>query len=421
MSPKTFRGRSLDEAREAAIAELGPGATIVATRKIAKPSVLGLFRHDEFEVVATPRPAPAPTPAPSPRPIDAFIARPASPFSEEARATSRVPTEVELIRAEVRNEVRALRSMFLRSQQQAGADERLSDATRRELEAELAELSDLIGGLRADQEREPTGGLKRALAAAGLEGQVARVLAKRVRERGDDRAIEESFRAAVLEQASIGAWPLETQGRTLIALVGPTGVGKTTTAAKLAAYARRTLGKSVTLVGCDSFRVGALEQLERFGALLGADVTTAKNRHGLEEAIDASRADVIIVDTAGRGPSQKDGVESSLPRVRAGEGEVVRNKHVLLCVPAALREVDARAIARFFHACAPTGVVVTKLDETTAPSGLLHAPYAAKLPLAAVCFGQRVPEDIAPASHKLVLDAICPPQPSRKAARHAAA
>jgi flagellar biosynthesis protein FlhF len=420
-TPKTFRGRSLQEAHNAAIAEFGAGAVVVATRKLSKQGVLSLFQGEEYEVVATPKPAPvAASPDTRARPIDAFIARPPSPFAEAARLEPGTLSEMDSIRVEVRNEVRALRSMIARTQvAQSSSEDRALEATRRELEAELAELAELIGDLRSEHERDIPAQLKRLLASAGIEGNTARMLARRVRERGDGRAVPESFRAALLESLRVGAWPLESRERSLVALVGPTGVGKTTTAAKLAAHARLDLGKSVALIGCDGFRVGAVEQLERFGALLGADVRFAKNRHGLEEAIASTKADVIIVDTAGRGPAERDGVESSLPRVRVGKGESIAHKHVMLCVPAALREVDAKAIGRFFQACGPTGIIVTKLDETTAPSGLLHAPFATKLPLSAVCFGQRVPEDIAAASHKIVLDAICP-APSKRPARSAA-
>jgi flagellar biosynthesis protein FlhF len=89
-------------------------------------------------------------------------------------------------------------------------------------------------------------------------------------------------------------------------------------------------------------------------------------------------------------------------------------RHVLVCMPAATRAVDATRIAKAFSAASPTAIAITKLDETDSPSGLVHAAFAAKLPLSVLCAGQRVPEDIAPATMGAVLDAVIPRTQARK-------
>jgi flagellar biosynthesis protein FlhF len=221
-----------------------------------------------------------------------------------------------------------------------------------------------------------------------------------VRERGDDTAVVESFKAVLCDLVRTTSFPLSKPGKLLLSLVGPTGVGKTTTAAKLAAFAILQQKRSVTLVSSDTFRVGATPQLERFAQILGAELT--------------SNPDVVIIDTAGR-PDGRDDIELSLARAGARNGDVERR--MLLCVPAALREVDARRLAKSFAPCQPTELCVTKLDETSAPSGLVHAAVASKLPLSTLCFGQRVPEDFSPAHPKVILDALTGTQKAR-AARH---
>ena len=75
-------------------------------------------------------------------------------------------------------------------------------------------------------------------------------------------------------------------------------------------------------------------------------------------------------------------------------------------MPAATRAVDATRIVKSFAATAPTALAITKLDETDTPSGLVHAAFAAKLPLSVLCAGQRVPEDITAATMGGVLDAV---------------
>ncbi len=401
MNHLTFRGRTLEEAKKAAEEALGGNVVVLATRKTQKKGgLLGLLSTAEFEVTVR-----APEPAKAARP---------HPFSDSARASA--PNEdSEALRAEVRNEVRTLRALFARN----GEHERSTlEPIAREIEAELGELHEILLDMQAERDHEAPQQLKRLLAAAGIEGGFARVVARKVQERGDEASAVESLKAVLCDLIRTAPFPLARGGKKLIALVGPTGVGKTTTAAKLAAHAILDQRRTVKLISCDSYRVGAVEQLERFAQLLGAEFCSVKTRHGLEEALLSSSTDVTIIDTAGR-PGDRDDIESALPRVGHRNGAMERD--ILLCLPAALREIDARRLARAFHGCHPTGLVMTKLDETTAPSGLVHAPLATKLPLAALCFGQRVPEDIAPAHPKAVLDALIPPTKKAQSWRSAAA
>ena len=83
-------------------------------------------------------------------------------------------------------------------------------------------------------------------------------------------------------------------------------------------------------------------------------------------------------------------------------------RHVLLCLPAALRAQDATATVRAFAALEPTALVVTKLDETSTPSGLVHGTIASQLPVSVLCAGQSVPEHIAQATMTAILDQVMP-------------
>ncbi len=395
MSQMTFRGRTLEEACKAAEQTLGAGYVVLATKRTQKTALFGLLTSPEFEVTAAAKEKHAPQPKPH-------------VFADSARFTmQRERDDIDGLRTEVRNEVRTLRALFARN----AADERASiEPLAREIEAELGQLHGILLDMQADRGgREASAPLKKLLSAAGIEGSFARTLARKVDERGDAKSTSETFKAVICEMVPTTAHPLARPGRLQIALIGPTGVGKTTTAAKLAAYAILEQKRSVKLISCDAFRVGAIEQLERFAKLLGAEFCSVKTRHGLEEALLGSNAEVVIIDTAGR-PGGANDIESALHRVgKAGPNE----RETLLCLPAALREVDARRLARQYAPCHPTALVVTKLDETAQPSGLVHAPLATKLAVAALCFGQRVPEDISAAHPKAILDALCP-APTRK-------
>ncbi len=392
MSLQTFRGRSIEEAKSSAERVLGRDYVVLSSRRVEKSKLFGLSQSHEYEVTAAPK-----TNLDQPSRTNPFAAARRDVAMESGN-------ELQAIRSELRNEVRSLRNLFNRAQ----PEEQRGTQLAKELESELGLMQEMLLDLQTDRDREPSAKLKRMLASAGIEGIAARTIAKLVRERGDDSAVGQTFRAVICDLVRTAALPLAEEGRTLISLIGPSGVGKTTTAAKLAAVAMVEQGRSVTLVTSDSYRVGATPQLERFASLLGAEFCVVKTRHGLEEAIVTALTDVVIIDTAGR-PGERDDIELSLSKVGPRNLNMVRR--TILCLPAALREVDARRLAKSYAPCNPTELCITKLDETSAPSGLVHAPIATKLPISTLCFGQRVPEDLGEAHPKAILDALIPSPP----------
>jgi flagellar biosynthesis protein FlhF len=192
-------------------------------------------------------------------------------------------------------------------------------------------------------------------------------------------------------------------------------VGKTTTLAKLATRAKMEK-KSVTLVTCDTFRVGGVEQMKRYASLLDLRHEVARDAKSLAAVLASSESDVILVDTSGR-PFRADSAEGLLipERFAALDGASALTRHVLLCMPASVRWVDAVRTAKSFAAAKPMAIAITKTDETGAPSGLVHAALASKLPLSILCTGPRVPEDIEPATSSAVVERVCGQTKSGKA------
>lgn len=177
----------------------------------------------------------------------------------------------------------------------------------------------------------------------------------------------------------------------IFALVGATGVGKTTTIAKLAArYALRNRAEDIALVTTDNFRVGAREQLEIFGQILGAPVYHAADSAALSEIIRGlADKKLVLIDTAGMSPR-----DSSLMQQLSCLGEADQDIGVLLTVPANAQSGSMQEMVDAFRATRPTACILTKMDEATSLGGAISFVIRAGLPLAYVANGQRVPEDL---------------------------
>jgi flagellar biosynthesis protein FlhF len=191
--------------------------------------------------------------------------------------------------------------------------------------------------------------------------------------------------------------------RQLIACVGPSGAGKTTTLAKLAARARLEHSRSVGIVSLDTYRVGAVEQWQRYSQLLGLPFSVARTSAEFQVAIQGSNCDLLLVDTSGRGLSEESvswPLLDCLPFVERHE------LHVLVVLPAWLRARDAEQVVRTYSDVRPTGAIFTKTDETVQQGGIVQAVLGSDLPVTYICNGPRVPEDIRDASAEIVLKGL---------------
>ena len=173
-------------------------------------------------------------------------------------------------------------------------------------------------------------------------------------------------------------------------LVGPTGVGKTTTIAKLAANFAMLDKRSVGLVTVDTYRIAAVEQLRAYANIMGIDLAVAYTPDELRRAVDAmADRDLILIDTAGR--SQHHAMHMAELRAFL---EALEEPEVHLVVSATTRLVDMQHIVERFRATGFRRLIVTKLDETRAYGSLYMLPRWAGVPLAYLTTGQSVPDDI---------------------------
>jgi flagellar biosynthesis protein FlhF len=177
----------------------------------------------------------------------------------------------------------------------------------------------------------------------------------------------------------------------IFAVVGPTGVGKTTTIAKLAArFALTSKPEDVALVTTDTFRIAAREQLETFGEILGAPVYHAADSTRLAEILKMlGGRRLVLIDTAGMG--QRD---VRLARQLSWLSSADSRVKVMLALPANTQTPALQEIVEAFMVARPSACILTKTDEATSLGGAISALIRNGLPLAYVANGQRVPEDL---------------------------
>jgi flagellar biosynthesis protein FlhF len=199
--------------------------------------------------------------------------------------------------------------------------------------------------------------------------------------------------------------------RHVVALVGPTGVGKTTTLAKIAARAILETRKKVALLSVDVYRIGAQEQLARYGEIMNVPVLVARDRAELGRAAERVRdADLVLVDTAGR--SSPEDVARQADLVRTLPGVLLH-----LVVSAAAGPQQLAAVGDAWRALRPDRLVFTKLDEAVGPGAILSAAVRVGRPTACIADGQRVPEDLHAATGRQLVELVTGPADAPPAPR----
>lgn len=320
-------------------------------------------------------------PAPAPRAPRPAARRQPAANSDERPATA-LPASRHSIDSErfdaVTEEVRGLRSL---------------------LELQLSDLA--FGDLARRQPARAT--LVRRLGSLGLTRSISREIAEQV---ADGLEPGLAWKSA-LETLAARLQPVATEVADfegVVALLGPTGVGKTTTIAKIAArHVLRYGPRGVALVTTDSFRVGAHEQLRTFGRIMDIPVRVANDAGELRQALDQfGDRRLVLVDTAGisqrdvRFAAQVNMLQSGSPLMR-----------VYLVLSAASQWLVLDETVRAFGGQHVDGAMITKLDESAGLGGVLSVLVRYSLPLAYVSDGQRVPEDLAPAEpQRLVTRAV---------------
>ncbi len=383
MKIKRFFAKDMRQAIQKVREALGPDAVILSNRSVeGGVELVAAIDYDESSVVAAAASPSRPEDPAAPSVVAAPVTEKPPPPVQQERPQASPPPRVEWsqdpILVEMRREMQALRRM---------------------MENELSELTWNSMGEHKPNMQE----LLRRLMSMGLSPDICREAVARL---GQIDHVEQAWRKLLYNLA--GALPvadgdlLEQGGA--VAIVGPTGVGKTTTVAKLAArFCLRHGSRNVALITTDNFRIGAREQLNTYARILDVPVRSAGSIDELNSALNAfCDKRLVLIDTAGM--SQRDvQLNEQLAMLKAGN-QPVRS---FLALPATTQQRSLEQAIKAFSAVPLDACILTKMDEAASIGNVLSAVIRSELPVAFTTDGQKVPEDLQLARpHSLISHAV---------------
>lgn len=403
--------------------ELGPNAFILSTRRISRKDKFGRVKtlievsaaSDVVEVG-----------------LNGQGAVPGLVAPANARASGggdhgsgvlaqRLPHSESDVLASLQSQVELLKSDLasFRGRQPAQALETIKE--------EIHELKDLVGFV-TDQWAEETAkdrgpilsALFRRLKRSDVDHRLAtKLIAVTSRELAKCAKIDERESLKVLfdvmKRQTLTAGPIELleSGPKTVVLIGPTGVGKTTTLAKIAAHYSMFLKKKVGLLTIDTFRIGAVEQLRTYANILELPLKVADTPEQMRRFIaDFCDMELVLIDTGGRSQKDKDKMAELLSFV-GGRDDMYHEVHLLLS--GATKNRDLVEITREFGKVPTDYVIFTKLDECNSFGGILNEILWTQKPVSYLTTGQSVPDDIEVAEAGRIVEFVLTNTFSKKA------
>lgn len=418
MKLKRFEALTLQEALQAVKAELGLDAVIISTRRISKNGgIFGLLTQQMIEVTAAVDPPKSREHLPQ-LPIPDMVQREVTAQERLARTLARYespkeeavqlapPTFEEHFQAAtlldpLTEQLTALRAE-VKGMQEGGADTfAMISPLRQEIEQVRTMMEGLVSdrvGSRVASFPAPLQAYYQVLMNKGISPEFSYGLLRSVSETlGESGLTQEDMVEEVLKekmaQALTVSGPLTAPGDVpkMVMLVGPTGVGKTTTVAKLAShFSQRIPNVKTVIITVDTYRVAAVEQLRVFARILKVPLEVAVTPDELPACVARHRdAGLILIDTAGRSPLDPVGQQELLSLSRK---DMTLETHLVLAAPTAPSVLHE--MVRHYAGVPIHRLLFSKLDENPNFGPMVNLAHQTGLPVSYLTTGQRVPEDM---------------------------
>ena len=372
MELRKFTAPTMGECLNNVKRELGTSAVILSTRSVQTRRLLGLLKSEHVEITAG-RGLRVNVPAkPRPKKEPAYETPPTGTYGPTGRKNKPrdlldTPGGTGAAVLGMKDEVGQLKSLVVE----------LTEQVRNSRAGDLPAVWAKIHGRLIDQQVGPT---------------VAREIVDAARESGENDP-EKAVRAEIVKRLP-AAPPVPKRPRGsrphVTALIGPTGVGKTTTVAKLAADLKLREGARVALITIDTYRIAAIDQLRKYAQIIDAPLQVVGSPREVADAIArVADHDHVLIDTAGRSPRDAEKLKELADFLEAAKPD---ETHLVLSAVCG-REAMLLASRRFAGVRADR-LVLTKLDEAAAVGPVLDVVADRPLPLSYVTTGQDVPDDI---------------------------
>ena len=431
MNLKRYRVTNIQEALQLIKRDLGPEAIIVSTRQVKEGrGTFGLFGKTVLEVTAArddkPKATLSSTLGRNLNEQPSLVAEEIVPSTEVQEPSLRSPSplppspavapslslEAKTLQP-IRQELQGLREVVVELSNRTSAFEEFSN---NQLRHELGEMRHMLhlmasrSSLPDDLELpENLMMLYQQLKFGGLEDKFSRRLVLEAQKNISDEDLQnfsyvKIFIARMLMKILRTTEGIEyiTAPQKVIALIGPTGVGKTTTAAKIASDQMLKRKRRVGLITVDTFRIAAVEQLRTYAKIINVPLRIVSDRQEMDKAVERfSDCDVVVIDTGGC--SQRDeGQMFELREIFDERGRI----HNLLVLSSTTKDNDLNEITRKFGVMPIDGVIFTKLDESASYGTIFNHAIRFKKPVSFLSIGQKVPEDIEVATKERMVDLL---------------
>jgi flagellar biosynthesis protein FlhF len=378
MMVRRYVVKEMPQALERIRRDMGKDAIILSTKKVRPRGFWGLFKKSQIEVVAAvgspdkmrPESSGVETPAPAvPVPSTPVVESGGVPVSPRAATGAREPGEVQDLAAEVREMRQLMRKMltggFRSSTAMVHPAPALQGVHQMLLENDVDEgLADFLIDRLAASVQDPF-----AASEAQLKSKLRETIYELIR--------------------GCASAPLDPRTK-VAAFVGPTGVGKTTTIAKLAAGQVLENGKKVALVTTDTYRIAAVEQLRTYANILNVPLEVVYSVDDIDRVLRSFEGfDLVLIDTAGRNYNQSANVSELVGYLNA-----IKPDETYLVLSLTTKSSDLERIVKCFEGVPIDKYLFTKLDETHTYGALLNLLHRHKRPLSYLTTGQNVPDDI---------------------------
>ncbi|AZV55975.1 flagellar biosynthesis protein FlhF [Clostridium sp. AWRP] len=375
---KRYKVNNMNEAITRIRYELGKEAVIISQRKIRKPGILGFFSRKILEVTAA-------------------VDNKKKENNREGDMQDSIVAIKKLVNDKMKNstlcnDIKGDKIIDNEAKENYNTSEcnyennivdKNNDSIIKEMHQMKGMLNEMMKGSYGNVGKSA---FQIKLENSDFNSKVVSTILNRVNIIEDDRDEEEKLKEVVTSMIKVEDKVLEN----IVVLVGPTGVGKTTTIAKLAGKLSLIEKKKVGLITIDTYRIGAVEQLKTYADIMNIPFQVVFTIKDMGKAIEnMSDCDVILIDTTGRSSKNK----MQISELRAFIDKVnTDNIHLVISCTTKNRDIDV--IVEGYKELNYNNVIITKLDETSTYGSILNILQAAKKPISFVTTGQNVPEDI---------------------------